>query len=61
MAYRASAAEPKTASCVPSLSSGEATGARGAANIPQSTAAKSGAASPRVAFASSPPPVRTPQ
>lgn len=50
VAYRATAADPKTASCTPSLASGTDTGARGAANRPQRTAATSGAPIPAPAW-----------
>src|SRR5215204_4183903 len=45
----------------PSPTSGTDTGARGAANSPQSTAAKSGAPIPSAVLVTGPPPVCTPQ
>src|SRR5215207_6315794 len=58
---KAAAAEPKTFSLTPNPTSGTDTGARCAANSPQSTAAKSGAPSPSAVLVTGPPPVRTPQ
>ena len=61
VAYRAAAAEPKTSSCTPPLASGIDTGARGAANSPHRTAAKSGAPIPSAALVAGPLAVRRPQ
>ena len=61
VAYRATAAEPKTITFTPSPTSGTDTGARGAANRPQRIAAKSGAPIPSATLVTSPPPTHTPQ
>ena len=60
VAYRAVAAEPKTSSCTPTLASGTDTGALGAANRPQRTAANSGAPTASADLATDPLPVRRP-